>query len=229
MKRSLIYLCLSFLTACSSPQNLTKQITVDPAFKSYVGNFESMASKEGHPVNIDNLVVMLDTTMAGPAAGSSWILGTCTMGDVPTVRINSIFWNGGYLVSDKEQLLFHELGHCILNRVHDSSVVWATDSPGYILDSTTMNPFHMSAQFYNVNHDYYMKELFGVKELPSLHVWGASQFDGTPYAGASTSMPSVSEPNPKYRRKGETNVTRAQGVQYDENGTPNLDGILCND
>jgi hypothetical protein len=54
---------------------------------------------------------------------------------------------------DKEQLLFHELGHCVLNRKHCDLVV--------NLDPISlMHPKMLKSEYYKNNRDELIEELF---------------------------------------------------------------------
>src|SRR5690606_17670169 len=55
-----------------------------------------------------------------------------------------------YVAADREQLMFHELGHCILNRSHTNST------------NSIMYPYHLSANYYINHYVNYIAELFGM-------------------------------------------------------------------
>ena len=221
MRYSLIFLFLVTLNACAPASKTPSQLNIESQFQPYINNFKVVAAREGHPVTVDNLIVVLDYTMPGPAsAQSSWVLATCTSGNTPTIRVNPIFWNAGYSTSDLEQLMFHELGHCVLGRSHDSSIVRVTDFND-TLPVTIMNPYHMAVFYYNTNHEYYMKELFGAGNLPNVTLLGPSLYDDSPYADAPPSSIKRSSVN-----AGVAEVT-TEGFKYDANGKLTLEGLHC--
>lgn len=58
---------------------------------------------------------------------------------------------------DREQLLFHELGHCILNRPHDDmTTMFGFDT----VPQSIMYSSHFPAAIYMEYHPYYILELF---------------------------------------------------------------------
>ena len=73
----------------------------------------------------------------------------------PHVYIQKSYWSYA-TKSQKEQLLFHELGHCYLFRMHRDERNLETHQPLSIMHSDAQ----VSEGFYWLNHDYYMNELF---------------------------------------------------------------------
>lgn len=92
---------------------------------------------------------------------SNHILGECTSGEIPHITANMIEWK---LMSEdkREALMFHELGHCILNRRHDSEYV---EIKGKWVPRSLMNPFILSSQIYLENREYYLDELFSIQSV----------------------------------------------------------------
>lgn len=75
--------------------------------------------------------------------------------DIPIVYLNELKWaDPAFTVAEREQLVFHELGHCILNLPHDSMI--ENGRP-----VSLMNPVHTSvAPFYQTNYSDYITNLF---------------------------------------------------------------------
>lgn len=74
------------------------------------------------------------------------------------IEIDTFFWNESSDLA-KEELIFHELGHCVLNRDHDSTLV-KTDDYEYKIPNSIMYPYAFGyADFYNRYHQHYMDEL----------------------------------------------------------------------
>jgi hypothetical protein len=71
----------------------------------------------------------------------------------PTVVINEDVWNDLDAV-EKEALIFHELGHCVLFRRHNSEKT-GTGEP-----VTIMNPYAIDSYLYRAKLSYYYRELF---------------------------------------------------------------------
>ena len=74
------------------------------------------------------------------------------------IRINPIFWSTHKdNFASKEELMYHELGHCILDRGHNDNLL-----PNSPIAYSIMNSYHIGPQYYEANYSEYMKELFGV-------------------------------------------------------------------
>lgn len=72
------------------------------------------------------------------------------------IILDETYWNESDMY-DRESLVFHELGHCVLNKDHDASMV----SFFYFLDyrpKSIMHPY--SFYQYRLYRDDYIKELF---------------------------------------------------------------------
>jgi hypothetical protein len=90
--------------------------------------------------------------------------GLCTLSDAssPTVSIDPTYWS---VASDaqKENLVFHELGHCLLSRVHVTTLN-ADGTP-----ASMMFPYTLAGSIYLQNHAEYIAELFGASPLFSVN------------------------------------------------------------
>lgn len=118
-------------------------------FAPYVQRFEAVGAQAGHPLKIDDLIIKLGS-MDRPSEQ-----GYCTLStdETPRVTISSSAWPT-LDDTEREALIFHELGHCILIRRHDSSTLTNGDP------ATLMNPYAMDAYTYMNRLDYYHQELF---------------------------------------------------------------------
>lgn len=64
----------------------------------------------------------------------------------------------------REQLVFHELGHCVLNRNHDNKTVLG-------IQKSVMNHAVLPKDMYLLHREYYLRELFmNVTEVPTLDI-----------------------------------------------------------
>jgi hypothetical protein len=113
--RRVIAFCGSLLLTVSCEK---ESIYLVPAnIQVYVDDFLAEAASRGHDVEIDELVVLFeeDLEVGGIAAA-----GICTRSrkDPPTIRLDTTSINWRANLSSREQLVFHELGHCVLNRSH---------------------------------------------------------------------------------------------------------------
>jgi hypothetical protein len=91
---------------------------VDSAFKKQLELFEMLAATHGITVNDSNLSI----TFGLVRNIKSEIVGTCDLDDVGVMVIK--IHDESYKGMDKyerEELIFHELGHCMLARAHCST------------------------------------------------------------------------------------------------------------
>lgn len=127
----LIALALMFLVSCARPK-------IDPAFADYVARFELFS---GHTVNVD---IQFGPTSRPEASG------TCF--DRNRIAIDREAWNSN-TKSANEQIVFHELGHCVLDRDHNAERL-EDGRP-----ASLMNPSLIPESDYENNVDYYLEEL----------------------------------------------------------------------
>lgn len=126
---------------------------IDRELQPYVGRFSNLCDRHvGVPVNF----------------GASLELGSCSEPLIVDGRreINREEWNNNlispkYTETLREWIVFHELGHCVLLRDHNSSTTTLPDGEqgAVSLMVETIDPY-MVLDFYN-NYDYYINELCG--------------------------------------------------------------------
>lgn len=138
----LILLAL-LLTGCGQH----RVILIDPTAQSFYNSFLAEAGKQGRDIKIDSLMITKVSVLPGLE------LGRCDDGDIPIVLILDSYWESAS-IADKEQLIYHELGHCILDRKHLDGKL---DSG---IPISIMDTFHFDRSTYIYYHDYYMRELF---------------------------------------------------------------------
>ncbi|AKD57588.1 hypothetical protein [Spirosoma radiotolerans] len=112
----LILLLLAGLTSCqSSSQPEPVQYSVPTEVELFVKSFRDEAKKRNNPVSTNNLIITF-----GTAVGED-ICGECQLenGKTPRITLNSdaFCWQQASQY-ERECLVFHELGHCLLTRAH---------------------------------------------------------------------------------------------------------------
>lgn len=102
-KSSWVFSFVLILSACGVEQPVNINTEVSP----FVELFESRHKK---PVNISITLVELE----------EGVLGTCTMysSGLRYIELSTRYWKS-LSYNAREQLVLHELGHCILNRQHN--------------------------------------------------------------------------------------------------------------
>lgn len=153
-------LSLSLCMSCANPHT-SNTLAVDPAFQPYVLRFEAQSALVGAPVTVNNLIIKFANDVVRPQ------VAFCASGNdtVPEIHVDAAYWNS---CNDtmREQLLFHEMGHCVLFLQH-TSVIEATTN-GKALPESIMNPYLFNNGVYMVNHAEYIKQLFDSSYVPNL-------------------------------------------------------------
>jgi ABC-type dipeptide/oligopeptide/nickel transport system ATPase component len=131
-------------------QTHTPTVAIDSQFQSVVDEFTTEAQAQGTPVTITDLIVQAVPSMSGET------MGDCTQDPSgamsPTVQISQIIWDS--LDTDAQQeLMYHELGHCLLNRDHSSDT-------NNNLPVSIMSPVFFGSAIYDANKAQYLYELF---------------------------------------------------------------------
>lgn len=146
-------LCL-LLTNCA--QEIPRKFEVPAEVLPYVIEFQYQAYVHNVPLKIDDLVVEFKQDLHIENA-----VGLCYYGNstyTPRIEIAAWWWNFASN-TQKEILVYHELGHCILGRKHDK-VLDIYGNPESI-----MYPSVLSAYHYEANKENLLKELFNGSNL----------------------------------------------------------------
>lgn len=208
MKITLLLLSLFILSACEKPTGgiilrpteRIKKLRIEAQTQAYLDSFETL-----HGRKVDDLEMSVQTL---DPVKFKYVLGYCEMETVivekltkreeyktPKIVLNATYWNNPeFHAQFKEELVFHELGHCILKRGHDSRL----SELGIQL--SIMYPYHLGltvgrVDFYSRNYEYYMNELFSTNRF----AWLA--FDDSSYSSEHENMDSMiasDESNPFY-------------------------------
>lgn len=177
-KNTLLLLLLLSFFACKNREVLPMNgiINIAPAFQPYVEEFIQAAAERG--VDIDFSDTGLSMQFSAQPLG---IAARCMeFGDdrrgSHMIEFDENLWNIA-APERKAFLVFHELGHCELNRGHENEQLpngaWQTMMQGTIADSPLNNKnSRRPVVFYGFRKDYYLDELFN----PSTHVPDWSRF-----------------------------------------------------
>lgn len=151
----LVYLVLlvmaCFMLSSCGRQEAVEAFYSDPAFTPYVDSFQSDSIKlKGKTQDLNNLKVIFSVENELLSKG---LAGFCMM-DVygkKTVKIEPIVWYRSGEI-DRMAIVYHELGHCVLNRDHRNDLI-----PNGTAYASIMNIY---AQIDASLKDYYVRELF---------------------------------------------------------------------
>lgn len=225
---------MAFLTVGCAPtfnSESARYVSVETTFKPYVDRFFQFSKDFGGISGTDNLVVVLDGSMSPPQAGQVWTLAVCVRGggNPPTIRVNVHFWNN-YTHAEREELIFHELGHCVLNRGHYQERTLTKDFQESI-PLSIMNPYHLGKNKYSTNYQYYIKELFYQSPETTLYSFGPSLFDTAYYTGGEDTPPvAILDPPPPVTGPIKPPVSSSSAVamgKMNSDGQFDIENIHC--
>lgn len=96
-------------------QRLERLSYVDSALTDYVGRFVHEGLSRGIVIDPKRLTMVFGST---GTKDSPTTIGTCEpVNSYPVITIDKTYWSVAD-ENEKEELAFHELGHCLLNRDH---------------------------------------------------------------------------------------------------------------
>ena len=162
--------CIILIAGCKKKVEFVYQVPQE--FEPYVQKFISEARTRGRDIVINNLIIQYEYSSSFPYCGASNVVSS--RNDVQKIiTVNGhVCWQNN---TQLETLIFHELGHCILGRDHDMSLLPKGDPKSimYTGDLTMYSPCVYALgdscnKFYR--RSYYIDELFN----PSTPVpaWG---------------------------------------------------------
>lgn len=142
MKKALLLGIWLVLVGCGRTQ-------VDPALVPYTQSFE-----QAYHLKLKDVVVKFGNLSNGTETD-----GDCEKDPVgaSVINIDFGFWQGAD-DTQREMVLFHELGHCVFGRVHKMDL-----TPDGVFAVSLMYPdaLMVGEQNYLANRDSYLKELSG--------------------------------------------------------------------
>lgn len=151
------------LAGCGKFQPAEPAPGIDPRLVEYVDRFEDVARDYyGQDYDLPEMDIDIgDTSGVIPSRPGFVTVGWCKVGGGkrPRIMISQSHWIF-YNDWEKEQLMFHELGHCALGRMMHRD----TETPLRIPVSI-MNTVMFDYRIYRDNWQYYMDELFEYNDL----------------------------------------------------------------
>lgn len=126
-----------------------KQLEV-AGFESYVDAFQASSNAHGRNITVEELIIQFGTTASANADATCYRGGS----ETPKIVVDPNRWEQ-MPEEQRTALLFHEMGHCVLNREHKSGPMDSGGCPGSV-----MNPYTLSATCFSGHRDHYEEELF---------------------------------------------------------------------
>jgi hypothetical protein len=146
-------LALACLPACgSSPQADHDSVVEIEGFATYVTRFEQASAEYGQPVKVKDLIIQFGQVDADGESGGRGVCDVVT-GQTPVITGSAEAWASSTDV-EREELLFHELGHCVLGKRH----VGGINDQG--IPASLMNPYEIQGSIYTQFKSYYLANLF---------------------------------------------------------------------
>lgn len=118
MSKSIYIIVAMLLIGCGGVNSSNQPNTIDPAFQALYNQFISDANTAGLNLSVNQGITMQFTTLGQPD-GLGEVIGECMSVGYgnSTINIDPTFWNESG-IEGQTLLIYHELGHCVLNEVH---------------------------------------------------------------------------------------------------------------
>lgn len=145
--------------SCSSEEENAATIDIALDFQKYVDLFVEEAAARGIDVDFSDtgLSVQFDQ-VPQEAAGVCSELGDATSGS-HQIRIKKSYWDQ-LIDSERERLVFHELGHCELHRTHDNQIFSNGDWKSIMRGDPLPEGKTILVNYSGSRKKYYIDELF---------------------------------------------------------------------
>ena len=126
----------------------------DPEFDPFLNSFDEAATERGVSIDLSSVTLYLSEEL------QTAIHGQCIQyaSGKSEIRIRRQYWNSASFW-EKELLVYHELGHCILQRSHDDS----TDDMGHCESIMRTSASTCRLEYSAGNREIWLDELFSVQ------------------------------------------------------------------
>ncbi|MEO0896185.1 MAG: hypothetical protein AAFY71_07305, partial [Bacteroidota bacterium] len=149
---------LLWITACN--QEPVEVLSIPDNIAPYVDLFEEEAAKRGLSLTINELIVEFGTDLessSGDEAAGQCIISS-NRNSIPRIVLDTTSFNWTNNLSHREILVFHELGHCVLDRLAHRDDQLNNGNFTSIMRSTGEQLY--GAELNGFKRDYYLDELF---------------------------------------------------------------------
>ena len=119
MIKKILIAGLFFLCSCSHKNDFTPLLSISAEFQPYVDGFVAAASERGHNMVINNLVITYDSSISNVYCAYSNV--TSSRNDVQKIIYINPYIHCWQNHTQLETLMFHEMGHCILEEIMTQS------------------------------------------------------------------------------------------------------------
>lgn len=150
LKNIFVILAVALFFGCEKQEIV---LTIDPELQPYFDAFVEEGSKRGRTIQMDEYLL----TASIQEINRPKIAGQCTQseGTISQILIDQKYWRG-YSTLQRESLVFHELGHCILKRSHRDD----KDLNGNCVSIMESGAGNCEMLYNTENRPFYLDELF---------------------------------------------------------------------
>jgi hypothetical protein len=145
------YDVINFPKTIYDHSNKVEDTFIDTEIAYFYNTFENVCDKQVNiPVRIESL--------EDYNTEETNIVGLCIVypNGYKQIKIDNNFWDNA-TYNAKESLIYHEIGHCLLDREHNNNQIL---HDGYVINESIMNSFNIgNFWFYEKYKDYYYQEL----------------------------------------------------------------------
>ena len=151
--------------------------SVDETLNPYLQLFLQEASKHGYNFNVEaDGLIMEFANLERPT------IGLCTYSDPILVQIDPNYWSEVEVYENCEELrqnvVFHELAHGLLNRRHDNGTLPNSEWKSLMCGGDEVMDRSWQVNFHGERREYYLDELFHANtSAPAWSTYGA-EFEG---------------------------------------------------
>jgi hypothetical protein len=172
--RSIYLLILVIFLGCSKESDFQPVYNVPDDFQPFIETFIREAAGRGFTYEITNLIVKYDSALNVPVCGrcnSNALDGSVQK--IISINPNLQCW---FSAEEQEAFFIHELGHCILGRLHDNSLLPNGDPKSIMAEnqldvySICIYPIDDKECDNRFKRPYYLDELFN--ESTPTPEWG---------------------------------------------------------
>lgn len=153
--KKLILIFFVIIVSCKTDEIGTKPVEVPASFQPYLDRFLADAKARGVDINLakKGIIVKYSSLESRDAAG------LCTYKSPNEITIDPTSWLNS-TESYKEFLIYHELGHCVLNRRHRNDVLPNGEWTSIMRGSPETPGRTWTTNFNGFRKNYYLDELF---------------------------------------------------------------------
>lgn len=151
--------CILFIFVAVGGCGQSPSIEIDSSLQPYYDRFKTEAEKHGRALASDKISIQYADDLTLPGRGET--LGKCYFKkDIPIVQVSTFFkaLPGSLGDLEREKIMFHELGHCLLHRKHTSETWLSPDNKE--IEASLMIQTPIDVYQYKTYRAHYIQELF---------------------------------------------------------------------